>query len=156
VADLVREMVVRMMRLISVLFLGAWIVVTLAFTLRAAHPLPGQVVTDNAVPLTTIRIYLDNLSSAFWVSQMAGNLLLMLPIGLFGPLALPWLDRWWRVGLLAILLSSAVELAQLGVPERSADIDDVLVNTLGALLGYALLRLLGLGSGSQGTVIEQD
>ena len=114
----------------------------MAFTLRAANPLPGQVVTDNPWPFTTIQIYLDNLDSAFWVSQAVGNMLLMLPIGLFGPLALPWLDRWWRVALLAATLSTCIELAQLLVPDRSADVDDVLLNTLGALLGYALLRLL--------------
>jgi glycopeptide antibiotics resistance protein len=133
-----------MMRLISALFLGAWLVATVAFTLRAANPLPGQVVTDNPWPFTTIRIYLDNLDSAFWVSQAVGNVLLMLPIGLLGPLALPLLDRWWRVALLAATLSSCIELAQLLVPDRSADVDDVLLNTLGALLGYALLRLLHL------------
>jgi glycopeptide antibiotics resistance protein len=133
-----------MMRLISALFLGAWLVATVAFTLRAANPLPGQVVTDNPWPFTTIRIYLDNLDSAFWVSQAVGNVLLMLPIGLLGPLALPLLDRWWRVGLLAATLSSCIELAQLLVPDRSADVDDLLLNTLGALLGYALLRLLHL------------
>ena len=132
------------MRLISALFLGAWLVATVAFTLRAANPLPGQVVTDNPWPFTTIRIYLDNLDSAFWVSQAVGNVLLMLPIGLLGPLALPSLDRWWRVALLAATLSSCIELAQLLVPDRSADVDDVLLNTLGALLGYALLRLLHL------------
>jgi glycopeptide antibiotics resistance protein len=137
-------MVVRMMRLISALFLGAWIALMLAFTLRAAHPLPGQVVTDNAIPLTTIQIYLDNLDSAFWVSQAAGNLLLMLPIGLFGPLALPWLDRWRRVLLVALLLSVFIELAQLRIPDRSADVDDVLLNTVGALIGYGLMRMLGL------------
>jgi glycopeptide antibiotics resistance protein len=137
-------MVALMMRRSAAMFLGAWIAVMLAFTLRAAHPLPGQVVTDNAVPLTTIRIYLDNLDSAFWVSQAGGNLLLMLPIGLFGPLVLPWLDRWRRVLLIALLLSGSIELAQLLVPDRSADVDDVLLNALGALLGFGLMRLLGL------------
>ena len=138
----IREMVAPMIRLISALFLGAWLLATVAFTLRAAHPLPGQVVTDNVVPFTTIQIYLDNLDSAFWVSQAVGNVLLLLPIGLFGPMVLPWLDRWWRVALLAIVLSSCIELAQLLVPDRSADVDDALLNTLGALLGCAVLRLL--------------
>jgi glycopeptide antibiotics resistance protein len=144
----IREMVWPMIRLISALFLAAWLLVTLAFTLRAAHPLPGQVVTDNGVPFTTIRIYLDNLDSAFWVSQAVGNVLLLLPIGLFGPLVLPWLNRWWRVALLAAAVSSCIELAQLLVPDRSADVDDVLLNTLGALLGYVLLRVSGLSSRS--------
>lgn len=133
-----------MMRLISALFLGAWLLATLAFTLRAAHPLPGQVVTDNLMPFTTVRIYLANLESPFWQSQAVGNVLLLLPLGLFGPLAFPWLGRWWRVLVVAALFSTCIELTQLAIPDRSADVDDVLINAIGALLGYCLLRALGL------------
>jgi glycopeptide antibiotics resistance protein len=132
------------MRPISALFLGAWLLATLFLTLQAAHPPPGQVVTDNLVPFTTIRIYLDNLDSPFWQSQAVGNALLLLPLGLLGPLALPWLGRWWRVLLAAALFSSCIELTQLAIPDRSADVDDVLLNAVGALLGYFLMRALGL------------
>lgn len=131
-----------MIRLISVVFLVGWLVGTYAFTLRPAHPLDGQVVTDNAIPFVTIRVYLDNLDSAFWVSQAVGNVLLLLPIGLFGPIAIPWLGRWWRALLLALVISISIELAQLFIPERSADVDDVMLNAVGALLGYWLLLVL--------------
>jgi glycopeptide antibiotics resistance protein len=136
-------------RLISALFLGAWLLVTLGFTLQAAHPLPGQVVTDNLIPFRTVRIYLDNLDSSFWLAQAVGNALLMLPLGLLGPLAFPWLGRWWRVLLVAALFSSCIELTQLAIPDRSADVDDVLLNALGALLGYVILRALRLQPRSQ-------
>jgi hypothetical protein len=133
-----------MFRLIAGVFLGLWLAAAFAFTLREAHPLAGQVVTDNPTPFATIRIYLDNLDSAFWISQAIGNLLLLFPLGLFGPIAVPWLDRWWRVLLVALVLSSCIEAAQLWIPDRSADVDDVLLNALGALLGYWLLILVRL------------
>jgi glycopeptide antibiotics resistance protein len=145
-----------MMRLISALFLGAWLIGTLAFTLRAAYPLPGQVVTDNLIPFATIRIYLANLDTPFWQSQAVGNVLLLLPVGLFGPLALPWLGRWWRVLLVAALFSTCIELAQLAIPDRSADVDDVMLNALGALLGYFLLRVFRLQPRSHHPVTLQD
>lgn len=145
-----------MMRLISTLFLGAWLLGTLAFTLRAAHPLPGQVVTDNLIPFATVRIYLANPESSFWQSQAVGNVLLLLPIGLFGPLALPWLGRWWRVLLVAALFSGCIELTQLAIPDRAADVDDVLLNVIGAWLGYLLLRLLPLQPSSNRPVPLQD
>ncbi len=134
-----------MIRLISGLFLVAWLLGAMAFTLRPANPLPGQVVTDNAIPFTTIRIYLAHLDSAFWVSQFAGNLILLLPLGLFGPIALPWLSRWWRVLLVALLFSASIEFAQLFIRDRSADVDDVMLNVIGALLGYLLLSMFRLG-----------
>jgi glycopeptide antibiotics resistance protein len=131
-----------MFRLIAGVFLGLWLAVAFAITLREAHPLPGQVVNDNSTPFATIRIYLANLDSAFWIAQGIGNLLLLLPVGLLGPIALPWLNRWWRVLLVALLLSACIEAAQLWIPERSADVDDVMLNAVGALLGYWLLLLI--------------
>ena len=130
------------MRVLSGLVLTAWILGGLMLTLQPAHPLPGQVVDDNLVPFHTLSIYWRNLGSEFWMRNLLGNLALLLPLGLLGPIALPALDRWWRVALLALLLSTAIELIQLIVPDRSADIDDVLVNVAGALLGYVTLRAL--------------
>lgn len=128
------------MRLLATLVLALWLIGGLVLTLQPAHPLPGQVVDDALVPFQTLSIYLANLGSWFWMRNLLGNLALLLPLGLLGPIALPALDRWWRVALLALLVSTAIELTQLAVPDRSADIDDVLVNVTGALLGFALLR----------------
>ena len=145
-----------MVRLIAGVFLGLWLVAAFTFTLRAAHPLPNQVVTDNPIPFATIRIYLDNLDSAFWLSQAIGNLLLLLPVGLVGPLVLPWLNRWWRVLLVALALSACIETAQLFIPDRSADVDDVMLNAFGALLGYWLLILFRLRPTTEEPVLGPD
>jgi len=130
------------MRLLAALALAAWLLGGLSLTLQPAHPFPGQVVDDNGVPFHTIAIYLDNLDSWFWMRNALGNLALLFPLGVLGPIALPVLDRWWRIALLAIAFSAAIEISQVWIPDRSADIDDVMVNVLGALLGYATLRAL--------------
>jgi adenylate cyclase len=129
----------------GILLLG-WLALGLLLTLQPAHPLPGQVVDDNVVPFRTIGIYLANATDPFWIRQAIGNVLLLLPIGLLGPIALPALDRWWRILLVALLISAAVEVAQLWIPERSADVDDVMVNGAGAALGFVIYRL-GRSSG---------
>ena len=85
-------------------------------TLEPAHPLPGQVVDDNLVPFHTLAIYWRNLGSEFWMRNLFGNLALLLPLGLLGPIALPALDRWWRIALVALLYSVAIELIQLARP----------------------------------------
>ena len=130
------------MRMLAGFLLALWLIGGLVLTLEPAHPLPGQVVDDNLVPFQTLGIYLNNLSSDFWLRNLFGNLALLLPLGLLGPIALPALDRWWRVALLALLVSSAIELTQLLVPDRSADIDDVIVNVAGAMVGYLVFRLV--------------
>ncbi len=135
---------VARMRLLAALLLVVWAVGGLLLTLEPAHPLPGQVVTDNSIPLVTIRIYLDNLGSPFWIGQLLGNLALLLPLGLLGPIAVPALRRWWLVLPLAVAVSAGIELAQLWIPDRSADVDDVIVNVAGAMLGFAAYRVIRL------------
>jgi glycopeptide antibiotics resistance protein len=126
------------MRLVAGFLLALWLIAGLWLTLEAAHPLPGQVVDDNMIPFRTLAIYWRNLGSEFWLRNLFGNLALLLPLGLLGPIAFPALDRWLRVALVALLVSAAIELTQLAVPDRSADIDDVIVNVAGALIGYAV------------------
>ena len=43
---------------------------------------------------------------------------------------------WWS----RLATSLAIEAAQLWIPNRSADVDDVLLNVVGAMLGYAHLQ----------------
>ena len=130
------------MRLLAGFLLALWLIGGLVLTLQPAHPLPGQVVDDNLVPFHTLAIYWRNFGSEFWMRNLFGNLALLLPLGLLGPLALPALDRWWRIALVALLYSVAIELIQRLVPARSADIDDVIVNVAGALLGYVVFALV--------------
>jgi glycopeptide antibiotics resistance protein len=130
------------MRLLVGFLLALWLIGGLVLTLQPAHTLPGQVVDDNLIPFRTIAIYLANATDPFWIRQAFGNLLLLLPVGLVGPYVSPPLDRWWRVLLLALAISVAIEVTQLWIPDRSADIDDVIVNVTGATVGFIGYRLV--------------
>jgi glycopeptide antibiotics resistance protein len=143
-------------RLLAGLALAVWLIGGLLFALTPAHPAPGQVVDHNFIPFQTIAIWVANPDSGFWIRQMVGNLLLLLPIGLLGPLALPWLDRWRRVVLAGFAVSLAIELAQLWIPARAADVDDLLLNVGGAALGYAILFVLRLATGRPSVLLERD
>jgi glycopeptide antibiotics resistance protein len=143
-------------RLVAGLALAVWLLGGLLFALTPAHPAPGQVVDHNFIPFQTIAIWIANPDSGFWIRQMLGNLLLLLPVGLLGPIALPWLDRWRRVLLVAFALSLAIELAQLWIPDRAADVDDLLLNVAGAAIGYAILSVVRLGSRPSTTLAEGD
>ncbi len=73
------------------------------------------------------------------------NLLMTVPFGMLYPLLRPLPAR--RVALLALVVGLGAELAQLltmlllGVNYRSVDINDTLLNALGVMAGYGLLRL---------------
>ncbi|HKQ00898.1 MAG TPA: VanZ family protein [Actinomycetes bacterium] len=72
----------------------------------------------------------------------AGNVVLFLPLGILLPLLAPWFDRFWRTVATGFVLSSLIELSQVAFPGvRRADVNDVLMNTLGAAVGYLVYRL---------------
>ncbi|WP_100407680.1 VanZ family protein [Bacillus solitudinis] len=71
-----------------------------------------------------------------------GNLLLLLPLGFLLPLWLRKLRNVYQVGLIVMLTSIVIELLQflfgVGIP----NIDDILLNTIGGLVGYGSCRIL--------------
>jgi glycopeptide antibiotics resistance protein len=77
---------------------------------------------------------------------LAGNVLAFVPVGILVPLLRPTDGRpWLTVFVVGFSLSLAIELGQLigslivGFNYRQADVDDLMVNTVGAMAGYALL-----------------
>ena len=101
---------------------------------------PGR----NLVPLRTIRHDFANRhqdgASELRVNTF-GNVVAFLPAGVLLPIVAPRAFRSARrVAAGAFGLSLAVELAQLATGRRCADVDDLLLNTLGGLAGYGLLR----------------
>ena len=81
-------------------------------------------------PFVTIEVY-----------DTALNLLLFaLPVALA---AAVWSRmRWWLWALIALIASAAVELLQFAALPRDASAADVLVNTLGAVLGAGAAALV--------------
>lgn len=71
---------------------------------------------------------------------LAGNIAMFLPVGFLpGLLWRRW--RWWKSLLLGFCASFTIEFVQFFIG-RSTDIDDVILNTTGAVLGYAVYWVL--------------
>jgi glycopeptide antibiotics resistance protein len=77
-------------------------------------------------------------------TQVIGNLVMLLPLGIYIPLLFPGLSGFFRVFLICLLVSISIELMQLITNVRSTDIDDVILNTSGAVVGYIIYKLLRL------------
>lgn len=77
-----------------------------------------------------------------WVDYAAieslANVLLFIPAGILAAALLPG-RLWWLAFLLCTGLSAGVELVQdLVLPERHGTVQDILLNSCGALLGVGL------------------
>lgn len=100
---------------------------------------------SNFKPGDSIRDYLAQPAFRDTVKQIGGNILLGVPFGMLLPVLLPRTRGLVRVAVATAVTMVLVELAQGAfVTGRTFDIDDVILNTTGALLGYLLLgRRLG-------------
>ncbi len=95
----------------------------------------------NLVPFHTIILYIRGLArgavtlSEFCVNLL-GNLLAFTPMAFFLPLLFKSQRSWRRTALTTALCVLAVELMQLVFQKGSCDIDDLLLNTAGAVIAY--------------------
>lgn len=73
--------------------------------------------------------------------QLGMNAAMFLPFGFLLPVLCRSCRSWWAATLAGLLLSGTIEFLQL-FSFRATDVDDLLMNTLGAYLGYLLAWLL--------------
>lgn len=72
--------------------------------------------------------------------MIAANIALFVPLGIFLPILFKRL-KWWQVILMGFGATCIVELVQ-PVFGRTGDVDDVITNTIGAVIGGAVGKLL--------------
>jgi glycopeptide antibiotics resistance protein len=76
------------------------------------------------------------------VVNCVGNLVAFLPMGLVPPLVLRRRVMPRQVALFSLTLSLMIEVPQFLTGRRVADVDDLILNTAGGLLGYAMVVLV--------------
>ncbi|UUI04058.1 VanZ family protein [Oceanobacillus jeddahense] len=111
-------------------------------------PVAFEYITINVIPFHTIagyvtEIFAGDLSIKIIASNLLGNVLLTMPMGIY--------LYFNRISLrtttaAAILVPIIIELGQLllhyiGFATRSVDIDDIILNFAGMLIGYYLAKL---------------
>ena len=103
----------------------------------------------NLVPFKTILLYWRLLTdpvrpvlTRLAIYNLAGNILLFLPMGILIPAIWEKLRKPIAVLLPVALLVTAAEILQVLLLAGSCDIDDLILNLLGTALGYPFHKLL--------------
>lgn len=81
----------------------------------------------------------DTLSQ--FIVEKVPNVLLFVPLGFFLPIVFGGLRKFYRTVCVCFAVTFCVEFFQYFIG-RSSDIDDIIMNLLGAVTGYLLFRLL--------------
>lgn len=94
-----------------------------------------------------------NLISFIWVKetyamgfrkmmeQLLMNIIMLVPLGIFLPAVFTSMRHWWKNMLWILLFVGCIEMIQYFIG-RSADVDDLIMNTIGGMAGYGIFKLL--------------
>lgn len=100
--------------------------------------------TANFMPFRTIKMYIDYAHKLNSVENLAGNLIVFVPLGLLLPLISEDFRRFSDVLLYVFTFSLGIEVFQLFSAFGAFDVDDILLNCLGASVGYWIYKALAL------------
>ncbi len=108
----------------------------------------------NLIPFSTIRIFLnfDHFNTNMWVINLIGNIGVFVPFGILVPIVLQ--RRIVRSYITFIIGIFVLELIQLLSRRGSFDIDDLLLNSIGFVIGYGIYKIivLWLNSNNSGAI----
>ena len=95
---------------------------------------------NNLVPFKEIMRY--KVGSRLFIKNVIGNVVMFIPYGIFASLYAK-LDKPFHALCLVFFASVTVETTQLLIG-RVFDIDDIILNVIGGLIGYGIYRLIDM------------
>lgn len=95
----------------------------------------------NFVPIIeTIKMFTQgDLNNAIY--QVGGNFIMFIPLGMFLVILYKECNNILRVGVVSFMCTFLIEFNQW-IGGRGADVDDLIINTLGGVAGYLIYKLL--------------
>ena len=93
----------------------------------------------NLVPLVNI-LQFDTVRDL--ILNLTGNFAMFIPTGIMTPLIYKHLNSFKQTVLTGFLISLTIEIIQLPFAVRCSDVDDLILNTLGCVIGYGFLSLV--------------
>ncbi len=102
--------------------------------------------STNFIPFKTISTYIKAIYNGSMnidipIINLVGNLLMFLPMGLYLPFFIKRINKVSVFSIAMIILLFVIEVIQLVTKRGSFDIDDCILNMLGALIGFGIWKM---------------
>ena len=94
--------------------------------------------TNNFVPFKEMFRY--QIGSRLFIKNVLGNIILFLPFGFFTAYYLD-IKKPYLIIILTLIASTSIEFVQMSIG-RVFDIDDIMLNTIGGIVGFYLFSIL--------------
>lgn len=82
------------------------------------------------------------------IKQLVINTIMLVPFGFFLPIVFEKMRKCWKTVLVTAVFIFCIEFTQYFIG-RSADVDDLIMNSFGALIGYVVFWLCNKGFGKK-------
>jgi glycopeptide antibiotics resistance protein len=99
----------------------------------------GMERSHNVIPFKSIVDSLNHFYYMVPIRNVGGNILLFVPFGLALLLRFSKMEIW-KGTIIGIMVSLIMELSQLKMGYRSFDVDDLILNTTGTIIGMAVFK----------------
>ncbi len=92
---------------------------------------------DKIIPLWINLVPIVHLFDVYdgWQINIIGNITMFIPVGVVLPFCFKKLDTIGKTVLAGAAISLSIEISQLLFYDRSSDVDDIILNTTGILIG---------------------
>ncbi len=97
--------------------------------------------SNNFIPFQEIFRY--DITSRLFLKNVIGNMLMFLPFGFFVSYYLKN-EKIWLTLFITVITSIAIEVVQLTMIGRVFDVDDIILNVIGGVLGFYVYHCLSL------------
>jgi glycopeptide antibiotics resistance protein len=102
-----------------------------------------RITTSNFIPMKTILYYLGGNQSAIVAKDnLLGNIIAFGPLGFLLPIAISKMNKLKQIFVISAALSLILEVIQLITGLGQFDVDDIILNVLGSILGFIIYKTL--------------
>lgn len=99
--------------------------------------------TANFIPFETVIMYIKHYGHLNSFENLVGNIVIFIPFGFLAPFVKSERKRGLAfVMAMGFLISMLVEVIQLVTGFGAFDVDDLILNTLGTVIGYCLYKVV--------------
>ena len=97
----------------------------------------------NLIPFKTIIKYaFSSHNLKISVVNIVGNIFAFLPMGFLVPLAIPKANKFKNIVIIVLIATSCIEIIQLIMGVGTCDVDDVILNLVGGIIGFKIYKVL--------------
>ncbi len=105
--------------------------------------------TANFTLFKTIRMYIDYAYKLNSFENLVGNIVVFIPFGFLLPYVIDKGRNFFVMLLNVFIFSVGIEVFQLFSAFGAFDVDDILLNCAGAVIGYGAFRIWDMAVGNQ-------